>query len=132
VEEQAKFLAEVRAAARDAGADLVINARVDVFLGGEKGPEIVAKALERGRAYFEAGADCVYPIFVSTEEDIAALVEGLPGPINTNCLPNGPDLRRLAELGVGRVSFGPMPYLTALDTLKGMAQRIAAFENPYG
>jgi len=57
VAEQAKFLAEVRGAARDAGADLVINARVDVFLGGRKGPEVVAAALERGRAYFEAGAD---------------------------------------------------------------------------
>ncbi|WP_243774610.1 isocitrate lyase/PEP mutase family protein [Actinomadura barringtoniae] len=132
VAEQAKYLAEVRNAARDAGADLVINARIDVFLGAKKGPEVVAQALERGRAYFEAGADCVYPIRVSDEADIRALVEGLPGPVNTNLPGNDLDLRKLAEIGVGRVSFGPMPYFTALEALKGMATRIAAYENPYG
>jgi 2-methylisocitrate lyase-like PEP mutase family enzyme len=132
VKEQAGFIADVRAATTDAGADLVINARVDVFLGGADGPDVVAQAIERGRAYLEAGADCVYPIMVVSEESIAALVEGLPGPINANCIPQGPGLRRLAELGVARVSFGPMPYFIALEALKRLAGRIAALENPYG
>ncbi|MFG1997582.1 isocitrate lyase/phosphoenolpyruvate mutase family protein [Spirillospora sp. NPDC048911] len=131
VDDQARFLAAVRAAATDAGVDLVINARVDVFLGGATGPEVTAEAIERGRRYFEAGADCVYPILVASEETIAALVEGLPGPVNANCLPHGPGLRRLAELGVGRVSFGPMAYRRALASLKATVTRIAALEDPY-
>jgi 2-methylisocitrate lyase-like PEP mutase family enzyme len=47
----------------------VINARVDVFLGpllAGAGPgtqeELVPEALRRARAYFEAGAGCMYPI----------------------------------------------------------------------
>ncbi|MFP3965676.1 isocitrate lyase/phosphoenolpyruvate mutase family protein [Actinomadura fulvescens] len=131
VDEQARFIAAVRAAADAAGVDLVINARVDVFLGGADGPEVTREAIERGRRYFEAGADCVYPILVSSEKTIAALVEGLPGPVNCVCLPDGPDLRRLAELGVARVSFGPGPYRLALGKLKATAVRIAAMENPY-
>ncbi|MEU5876414.1 isocitrate lyase/phosphoenolpyruvate mutase family protein [Spirillospora sp. NPDC047279] len=128
--EQAGFLAEVRAAAKDAGVDLVINARVDVFAAGGRGPEATAAAIERGRRYFEAGADCVYPILASAEEDVAALAAGLPGPVNILSLPNGPGLPRLAELGVARVSFGPQPYRWALASLKRGVERIAAMEDP--
>jgi 2-methylisocitrate lyase-like PEP mutase family enzyme len=130
--EQARYVADVRRAAKDAGVDLVINARVDVFVGAkEQGADVIDEALDRGRRYLEAGADCIYPILVATEEAISALVAGLPGPVNVNCLPGGPGLPRLAELGVARVSFGPVPYLTALDSLKVLAGRIGAHEDPY-
>src|SRR5436305_6556967 len=46
-------------AIREAVPELVVNARVDVFLGGAGD---VDEAVERGNAYLEAGADCVYPI----------------------------------------------------------------------
>ncbi|GAA2404096.1 isocitrate lyase/phosphoenolpyruvate mutase family protein [Actinomadura vinacea] len=128
VSAQADRIAAVRDAATAAGVDLVVNARADVFVA--KVPDPVAEAVERGRRYLEAGADCIYPIMVSADEDIAALVKGIPGPINTNAFP-GVDIARLAELGVARVSFGPMPYLMALETLKGMANRLLAGEDPY-
>jgi 2-methylisocitrate lyase-like PEP mutase family enzyme len=79
----------------------------------------VGEAIERGRLYLDAGADCIYPIMVSAEDDIAALTQGIPGPVNTNAI--GTKISRLAELGVARVSFGPMPYLKALDALKSFA-----------
>ncbi|MFC5747713.1 isocitrate lyase/PEP mutase family protein [Actinomadura rugatobispora] len=128
VSAQADRIAAVRAAADAAGVDLVINARADTFIG--KAPDPVPAAIERGRRYLEAGADCVYPIMVALADDIAALVEGIPGPINANQLP-GMDLARLAELGVARVSYGPMPYLMGLDTLKGMAGRLLDGGDPY-
>ena len=59
----------MRQAASEDGYPLVINARVDVFLGpmlagAEPGhqEELVPEALRRADAYLEAGADCVYPI----------------------------------------------------------------------
>src|SRR5215472_16310225 len=65
----AEWLAAVRQAASEDGYRLVINARVDVFLGpflAGAGPgtqeELVAEASRRANAYVAAGADCVFPI----------------------------------------------------------------------
>src|SRR5262249_28451926 len=65
----AEWLGAVRRAAEADGYGLVINARVDVFLGpflGGAGPgtqeELVPEAVRRANAYLEAGADCVFPI----------------------------------------------------------------------
>jgi len=132
-DDQAGSIGRLRDAARDTGRDLVINARVDVFTTGDDRDEesLVAEALDRGRRYLEAGADCVYPIMAASENTLAPLIKELPGPVNVNCFPGGPGLDRLAELGAARVSFGPMPYLAALDTLKAMAGRIAVHGDPY-
>src|SRR3954463_2449015 len=60
----AKWLRAVRQAASENDYELVINARIDVFLGGflaGAGPgtqdELVPEALRRAHAYFEAGVD---------------------------------------------------------------------------
>ncbi|WP_017558779.1 isocitrate lyase/PEP mutase family protein [Nocardiopsis baichengensis] len=131
--EQAVRIARLREAARRTGRDLVVNARVDVFVSGgdRSGEERVAEAVERGRRYLEAGADCVYPIAAPSESALAAVIEGVPGPVNANCLPGGASLARLAEAGAARVSFGPLPFLRALDTLKEVAVRIAEYGDPY-
>ncbi|WP_433476203.1 isocitrate lyase/PEP mutase family protein [Spirillospora sp. CA-142024] len=123
-ETQAEFLAAVRDAAGDA---LVINARVDTFIA--KTPDPVEDAIARGRLYFEAGADCVYPI-TAPPDAVPSLVKGLPGPINANNFP-GTSLAELAEMGVARVSYGPMPYLRALDALKEFAGRVKERSDPY-
>ena len=122
-EKQAEFLAAVRAAAGDA---LVINARVDTF--AVKAPDPLDAAIARGRLYLEAGADCVYPIMAPMDA-VPALVKGLPGPVNANNFP-GSSLADLAAAGVARVSYGPMPYLRALDALKTFATRVKAGEDP--
>ena len=82
--------------------DVVLNARVDVFLrGGE-----LDEAVRRGRLYAEAGADCVYPILARGQDAIRRLVEEVGAPVNVLVLPGGLTLEQLAELGVARVSFG--------------------------
>jgi 2-methylisocitrate lyase-like PEP mutase family enzyme len=129
VDEQAERIATVRAAATDAGVELVINARADTFVHGET-PEAVAGAIERGRCYLAAGADCVYPILAVSEEAITQLVAGIPGPVNVGCFPGAPTPRRLAELGVARISFGPVPYRAALAAFRSTVDRIAAGESP--
>lgn len=124
-EKQAEFLAAVRDAAGDA---LVINARVDTFVAGL--PDALDAAIARGRLYFAAGADCVYPI-TAPPDAVPALVEGLPGPVNANNFP-GTSPADLAAAGVARISYGPMPYLRALDAVKAFAGRVKAGEDPYG
>jgi 2-methylisocitrate lyase-like PEP mutase family enzyme len=107
-ETSAARIAAVRAVAGDA---IVINARADSFARSH--PEARHDAIERGRRYLDAGADCIYPITASDERDIAALVEAL-GVININLGPRSPSLARLAELGVARVSLagGLFRYMT--------------------
>ncbi|MEO3892238.1 isocitrate lyase/phosphoenolpyruvate mutase family protein [Nonomuraea sp. B5E05] len=132
MEEQARRIADVRAAATGCGVDIVINARVDVFRGGRtETADVIGEAVERGTRYLEAGADCVYPIMARSEYAISALVSELPGPVNTNCLPGGPSLDRLTEIGVARVSFGSGPHKMALGALKAMSGRIRAHEDPF-
>jgi 2-methylisocitrate lyase-like PEP mutase family enzyme len=107
-DEQAARLAAVRAAAGEA---LVINARVDTFLLQTGG---VDDAVARARLYLEAGADCVYPITLSDDAVIAAVVEQVPGPVNILLWPAAPPLARLVELGVRRISVGSGLYRQAM------------------
>ncbi|MFI7125397.1 isocitrate lyase/phosphoenolpyruvate mutase family protein [Nonomuraea sp. NPDC050153] len=123
--EQADFLAAVRAAAGEA---LVINARVDTYLHGLKTREA---ALERGRRYLEAGADCVYPIGLADEDEIRALVSELGAPVNVYAGPGAPDPARLAELGVGRISFGSGLHQAAHVYAQSMFAEVRAGRSPY-
>ena len=75
VAEQVEAIRAIRAAV----PDLVINARVDVFLGIGRGD--IAEAAERANAYLAAGADCVYPI-LAPADSIPALVHRIDGPMN--------------------------------------------------
>lgn len=123
----ARWLAEVRSAADDAGVPIVVNARVDVFLPRSRVPESdrVAEAVRRGRLYREAGADCVYPIGISRRVDIAPLVAEIPAPINGNTSAEL-DLATLRGLGVARVSFGPRYYRAAMAGLAAAVRELIA------
>ncbi|MER7505363.1 isocitrate lyase/phosphoenolpyruvate mutase family protein [Nonomuraea pusilla] len=124
--EQADLLAGVRAAAGDR---LVVNARVDTYL---KGGTSRAAALDRARRYLEAGADCVYPITLAAEDEIRALVEELGGaPVNILYVPGGPSLRRLAELGVARISFGSGVHRAAMAYVGDLVRGIRDGRDPY-
>jgi 2-methylisocitrate lyase-like PEP mutase family enzyme len=70
--------------------------------------------LARARAYREAGADCVYPIFCHAEAGIAAYVEAV-GVVNVHVHPEAPPIARLAELGVARASYGGTLFRVALQ-----------------
>jgi len=90
-------------AIRETVPDLVVNARVDVFLGIGRGD--VAEASERANAYLAAGADCVYPILAPVES-IAALVHRIDGPVNVLVQKGTPPPAELEELGVARLTWG--------------------------
>ena len=125
--QQAEWLAAVKRAGHAAGVDVVLNARVDVFLRSRGDQvELAAEAAERGRRYRDAGADCVYPIGATDEAALAALVEGVGAPVNALALPASPSLARLAELGVARISYGSGVARAALRWMAGALAGIAA------
>jgi 2-methylisocitrate lyase-like PEP mutase family enzyme len=127
--EQARWLRAVRRAADDDGYGLVINARIDVFLaelGKRPQAELVDDALERARAYVEAGVDCVYPIALAERDAIAAFVERSPGPVNLTAFPMAPPLAELARLGAARVSYAVFLYRKAMERFEADLADLAA------
>jgi len=126
VERQADFLAAVRAAA---GAELVVNARVDAYIRGVADP--LAAATDRCRRFLAAGADCAYPILATTSADIAALVAGAGGPVNVMFTRSTPSLAALATLGVARVSYGDEVFEAVYKGHTHMLDAIAAGRSPY-
>jgi 2-methylisocitrate lyase-like PEP mutase family enzyme len=117
----AQWLRAVRQAASEDGYPLVINARVDVFLGpllagagAGTQEELVPEALRRAKAYLEAGVDCVYPIALWEADPLRHFMSEAGGPVNVVRLPQAPSLAELAELGVARVSWGPFLYRDAI------------------
>jgi 2-methylisocitrate lyase-like PEP mutase family enzyme len=103
---QQRRLEAVKQAARARGVDIVLNARIDVFLGQSDQPAFVDEAIRRAKLYLEAGADSIFPIGVSDEASIAALVKGIPAPVNV--IPGfrgGPPVGKLREMGVRRISY---------------------------
>jgi 2-methylisocitrate lyase-like PEP mutase family enzyme len=113
--EQAERLAAVKRAAQAAGVNIVLNARTDVVLHASGTHLPIEEAIRRGRLYLEAGADCVFPIGAGDEGAIAALVDGIPAPINVIAGFRGaPEQARLRELGVRRISYAGRLHRAAL------------------
>jgi 2-methylisocitrate lyase-like PEP mutase family enzyme len=113
----------VRQVATDTGVPLVLNARVDVFIESIGEPETrLEHAVERGRAYRESGADCVFVPVVSDAETIEALVQGIGGRVSVLATPGSLPVAELARLGVARVSTGSGPYRLALSSTQRMAR----------
>lgn len=127
---QADRIAAIKDAARSAGVDIVLNARVDVFVRrvGDDG-ERVDLALERARLYAEAGADCVYPI-TADEPSLQAFNELFPGPVNGMVMPGVATLSGLTAIGLARISFGGGLQRRVLADHRRRLDAIAAGEDP--
>ena len=116
-------VAGVRAAVRAGeaeGVPFVLNARTDAYLlGGDRDPAaLLAEAVERGRAFLDAGADCVFVPGRLDAGTVRQLVDGIgEWKVSVLGLPGTPEPRELAELGVARVSFGPWSQRVALTAL---------------
>ena len=118
--------AVVRAAGEE-GVPFVLNARTDAFAlpsDRDRG-EIMADAIARGRAFLDAGADCVFVPGRLDAEMIRALVEGIGDrKVSVIAIPGSPSQSELAALGVARISYGPQPQRLALKALAGAAAQI--------
>ncbi len=120
------------AAATKAGLpDFVVNARSDTFL--KEGN--LEEAIQRGKAYLEAGATTVYILGHGarecTREEVERMVRGLDGRLNiAQRLPSPANpqpllkAQDLIELGVARVSVGPQLYFAAIQAMKAAASAV--------
>lgn len=120
-------IAQMKQAA-DAGAaegiDFVLNARTDAFLrAGDRDPrEVLESAIERGRAYLDVGAACIFVPGKLDEATVTALVAGIGwGKVSVINVPGSLSPAKLQELGVARISYGPWIQRVALTAIADAA-----------
>ena len=115
------------AAGEAAGVPFVLNARTDAWLkAGDRDPEdVLADAIERGRAYLEAGASSFFAPGKLDEKTVGRLVEALgERKVNLIGIPGAIDLATAQRLGVARVSYGPWSQNVALTALAKLAESV--------
>ena len=121
-EEQVERLSALNKLREEIQVPFVINARTDAaWVVNET---TLKEAIQRGNAYLESGADCVFVPGVTQAADIATLVEEIKGPINILATPTAPSLNKLEKLGVARCSIGSGPARAALTTTRNLAVKI--------
>jgi 2-methylisocitrate lyase-like PEP mutase family enzyme len=123
----AQVEAVMKAADAEGVPDFVLNARTDAFVkaGDRDRADVLADAIERGKAYLEAGAPVVFVPAVLAEAEISRLVDAFgPQRLTTIGIPGNPSLARQEELGVARVSFGPMSQRVALTALAKLVEDV--------
>jgi 2-methylisocitrate lyase-like PEP mutase family enzyme len=107
--------------------DFVLNARTDAFVkAGDRDPaEVLADAIERGRAYLAAGAPVVFVPGRLSEDQVVALADAFgPQRLTTIAIPGTPSLAWQEEHGVARVSFGPLSQNVALTALQELVEEV--------
>ncbi|MDN5896944.1 MAG: isocitrate lyase/phosphoenolpyruvate mutase family protein [Nocardioides sp.] len=127
VAEAAANVEAIMSVASEEGIDFVLNARTDAFVkaGDRPRADVLADAVERGKAYLDAGAPVVFVPGVLNDDEVATLVETFgPQKLTLIGLPGIPALARLEELGVARVSYGPMSQRVALTALQELVEEV--------
>jgi 2-methylisocitrate lyase-like PEP mutase family enzyme len=113
-----------RAAIDKAGGDVVFTARTEGFIHGR--PDL-AEAIQRLKAFSDAGADCLYAPGIKTREHIIEVVKAVaPKPVNfLNHAALGFTVDDLAKMGVRRISVGGTLARVAMDAFAKSARQIA-------
>jgi 2-methylisocitrate lyase-like PEP mutase family enzyme len=125
--EHAEWLAGVRRAAIARDYGLVINGRIDVFIGQEQQetPALLEDAVRRAREYMNAGVDCVFPILLHDVDVITAFLDAVHFPVNIFAVPAAASNATLAEMGVARISYGTSIHRQSMLELASHLKEIA-------
>lgn len=125
-EKQARRIAAIREAGEKKGIKLFINARTDVFFQKGDPAEFIQDALERGARYTSAGASGFFVPGLKEDALIERLCEALSLPVNVMVMGGVSPNKKLAELGVARISYGAIPHIETMNSLRKRAVDILA------
>ncbi|HWS52141.1 MAG TPA: isocitrate lyase/phosphoenolpyruvate mutase family protein [Microbacterium sp.] len=116
----------VKAASAE-GVPFALNARTDAFVrgGGRPVKESVADAIQRGRAYLDAGATCIFVPGLLDAAVTRQLVEGIgERKVSVIGIPGALAASEYEALGTARISYGPLPQRVALTALQELASSL--------
>jgi len=120
IELQVRRIAAIR---RAVGDQFFINARTDLFLKTQTYDDaLVDRAIERGKAFADAGASGFFVPRLSDPKQIERVVHDVPLPLNVIAFPGAPDKKVWADAGVARISHGPFPHRALMAKLTEMAR----------
>jgi len=123
--QQLRKIKSVMDVKRELGSEFFLNARVDSFHVVTDDPKrALDEAIRRGNAYAEAGADCIFYLFLHSAETIGRLAKEVKAPISILAGPQSPSVSELQDLGVARVSYGSGFMKAAITGTKKLAQEI--------
>ena len=129
IDMQSKRVAAVRIAINESGTGAYLNARTDLFLKTDPKDHdqtLLREAIDRAKAYEVAGASGFFAPALLDEKLIGMLCEAIDLPVNIIAIPGCPPKERLAELGVARISYGPVPYRHVMKMLGEAAKEAFA------
>lgn len=120
--EKLKALVQLKS---ETGISFVINARTDLYWYGiGTGEERFKAAVERGNAFAEVGADCVFIPGAICRETVSELVRNIGAPLNIILNGTFHDFKELDAAGVRRLSVGSGPVRYVLGRAIEMAQNL--------
>ena len=112
-----------REAIDESGTGVLLTGRSEGFVVGR--PDL-DETIRRLQAYAGAGADCLYAPFISTPEQISAVVAAVaPKPVNLLIYAPFTTVAEAASLGVRRISLGGGLARVAFAAALAAAQEIA-------
>jgi 2-methylisocitrate lyase-like PEP mutase family enzyme len=121
---QAKRIEAIR---RAVGDQFFINARTDLYLQSQSHDSaLVEQAIERGKAFADAGASGFFVPRLSDAEQIEWIIREVPLPLNLIAFPGAPPKADWASAGVARISHGPHPHRALMAKFEEMARAAIA------
>ena len=129
IDDQSERIAAIRETTEKASIPFFINARTDVFLKtypATHTEDELEEAVRRANAYAAAGASGLFAPGLRDVALIKNLCERSPIPVNIMRLPDAPPTKTLAQAGVARISYGPIPYRQMSAALEEAAQNAFA------
>jgi 2-methylisocitrate lyase-like PEP mutase family enzyme len=125
IEEQVERIRAVRRVSDSLRIPLVINARTDAYRFGSGNEKArLDQAIQRGKAYDAAGADCLYPIGLTDKEPILTFVKAVKKPVNIMARKGVPAVTELERIGVKRLSLGPGPMYATMGLLRRISREL--------
>src|SRR6202795_3931468 len=125
IDRQARRLVAISKGGEKKGGVFFIKARAGLFLGQSRDPaQSVGEALDRAKAYAAAGASGFFIPGLANDALIGRICEGVTLPVNVMVMDGVPSNDRLSDLGVSRISYGPIPYISAMSALQQEAKKV--------
>lgn len=116
-------ISAVKRRVREAGLDVFVNARTDVFLR-ELTPaaDAVRATIDRAKRYAAAGADGIFVPDLAARDAIRSVTEAVELPLNVLAAPSLASASELYDLGVRRISAGSSLAKLALGIARDAAE----------
>lgn len=113
----------IRAIREAVGEAFFINARTDLLLKTQDhGDALIDEAIERGKAFADAGASGFFVPRLADPRQIERVVSEVPLPLNVIAFPGAPSKADWASAGVARISHGPFPFWALMAKLEEAAR----------